>query len=56
MKHQPVLVEIDGENHILPVGGEVASLTLQTFISSYLSQQPSKSYYIDLQLVLDMLK
>jgi len=22
MKHQPVLVEIDGENHVLPVGGE----------------------------------
>lgn len=28
MKHQPVLVEIDGENQVLPVGSEVNRLCI----------------------------
>ena len=35
MKHQPVLVKIDGENHVLPVGGEVCDMFIYHIIYRY---------------------
>ena len=54
MKHQPVLVEIDGDNHVLPVGGEVAILKFCYFVSLLSPKQFGRSYFCDYHCVFDI--